>query len=269
MKRGDRPFMPPVVRRGACARAAIDTHHRDGKQLFRFGSINQPDMAIKILVVLLALLSPALRAQTKELDQALRQMETAGKNFRTFTANFSQKKYTAVLQLFDAPESGEFYYARGKDGSALVRQEVARPAPRILTIKGGSATIFQPKINQAQIASLGKHKDKAEYLALGLGQSPAKLKGAYDIRYAGDESVGARACWKLELKPKSAAAAAYFPLITLWLDKTKGIPIQQKLQEPNGDYLLVTFSNEKLNQKIPDSKFEQKLPAGVEIQRLQ
>ncbi len=221
-----------------------------------------------VVLASLALLVPGY-PQADELNAVLRQMESTGRTFRTFSAQFAQKKYTAVLKEFDPPESGEFLYSRAKDGSALLRQEVRNPAPRILTIKGGIATVFQPRINQAQVVSLGKNKDKAEYLALGLGQSPAKLQQTFDITYSGTEPVGGQPCWVINLKPKSAAAAAYFSSITLWIKKASGVPIQQKLQEPNGDYLLVTFSGEKLNRTVADAKFEQKLPSGVDVQRIQ
>lgn len=217
----------------------------------------------------LAFVAVAVYAQKDDLNAVLKQMETTGKGFRTFSALVTQKKYTAVLKEFDPPESGDFSYARAKDGSALLRQEVRIPAPRILTIKGGVATVYQPKIKQAQIVSLGKNKDKAEYLALGLGQSPGKLQQTFDMAYAGLETVGGQPCWVLNMKPKSSAAAAYFSSITLWIKKANGVPVQQKLQEPNGDYLLVTFTSEKLNASIPDSKFEQKLPSDVDIQRIQ
>jgi outer membrane lipoprotein-sorting protein len=204
-----------------------------------------------------------------ELDAPLKKMEATGKSFRTFSAEFSQKKYTAVLKEFDLPETGEFNYARAGDGSALLRQEVKKPASRILTINGGVATVYQPVINQAMIYNLGKNKDKAEYLALGLGQSPAKLRETFEITYGGVDKVGNDATWVINLKPKSASTAAYFSSITLWIKQTNGVPIQQKLQEPNGDYLLVTFSGEKLNAKISGSRFEQKLPKGVDLQRIQ
>jgi len=221
---------------------------------------------------LIVFLAAGLYAQGKpqvELDQALAKMEAVGKTFRSFSANFTQKKYTAVLNEFDTPESGEFLYARARDGSALLRQEVQKPASRILTISGGVATIFQPGVKQAQVVNLGKNKDKAEYLALGVGQSPGKLRESFDIEYQKTESLDGAPCWILLFKPRSQAAAAYFSGITLWIKKASGVPVQEKLQEPNGDYLLVTFAGEKLNVNIPDSKFEQKLPPGTDIQRLQ
>ena len=223
----------------------------------------------RILSALCIILLPVVpsQAQSKGLEQTLKRMESAGKGFQSFQAKLSQKKYTAVLGEFDAPETGEFYYARAKDGSALLRQEITEPATRILTIKGGLATLFQPRIKTARVVNLGKNKDKAEYLALGLGQSPAKLEETFDISYKGVETVGKTPCSILVLKPRSAAAAAYFSSITLWVGEQSGLPVQQKLEEPNGDYLLVTFSEERLNPKLPDSLFEQKLPKDVDIQR--
>ncbi len=220
----------------------------------------------------MTLFAAGLFAQGKpqpELDQALAKMEAVGKTFRSFSADFTQKKFTAVLNEFDTPESGEFLYARARDGSALLRQEVQKPASRILTISGGVATIYQPGVKQAQVVSLGKNKDKAEYLALGIGQSPGRLRESFNIDYRKVESLNGAPCWVLLLKPKSQAAAAYFSGITLWIKKANGVPIQEQLQEPNGDYLLVTFSGEKLNVSIPESRFEQKLPPGTDIQRLQ
>jgi len=207
--------------------------------------------------------------EATELQRVLSQMEAVGKTFRTFTARFSKKKYTAVLEEFDTPETGEFCYARAKDGSALLRQDATSPGRSILTIKGGTATSYQPAIKQAQIVNLGQNKDKAEYLALGIGQSPAKLQETFNLSYQGTEQISGVPCSILVLKPKNPKAAAMFSSITLWIRKSTGIPIQQKLQEPSGDYLLVNFYDEKLNTRIPDSKFEQKLPAGTDIQRLQ
>ncbi len=244
-----RPMSRPVG-------AVMRTHSRRGR--FEL---------LLVAPLMMGLSSAPIPAQS-ELDRAMAKMELAGKSFRSFAANFTQKKYTEVLREFDTPEHGEFYYARAKDGSALLRQEVMKPASRTLTIKGGVATIHQPGVKQAQVVNLGKNRDKAEYLALGLGQSPARLRETFDIKYQGTESVEGSACWALILMPKSSAAAAYFSSITLWIKKASGIPVQEKLQEPNGDYLLVTFSSEKLNISIPASKFEQKLPPGTDIQTL-
>jgi outer membrane lipoprotein-sorting protein len=213
--------------------------------------------------------SDAHGQEDRELQQVLKKMDEVAKSFRAFTARFSQKKYTAVLKEFDTPDTGEFYYSFAKDGSALMRHEITSPGKRILTIKGDVATVYQPVIKQAQIYNLGKQKDLVEYLALGIGQRTAKLQDKFNITYQGSESVNGVPCSILVFKPKDPKAAARLESITIWLNKTSEVPIQYKFEEPSGYYLQVNFLEEKLNVKIPDSKFEQKLPKGVEIQRIQ
>jgi outer membrane lipoprotein-sorting protein len=202
------------------------------------------------------------------LDQVLARMEALGKNFRSFSADFSQRKYIGALKEFDTPDSGIFIYARAQDGSALLRQEFKSPGRKVLTIKGGTATVYQPAINQASIVNLGKNKDKAEFLALGIGQSPAKMRETFNIEYQGEEKIDGIACSVLVLKPKSSSTAAFLTSITLWIKSTNSLPVQQRLQEPNGDYLLNKFANEKLNPKVADSDFEQRLPKNADIQHI-
>jgi outer membrane lipoprotein-sorting protein len=194
--------------------------------------------------------------------------EPAG-DFRTYSADFSQKKYTAVLEEFDIPETGKFYYALARDGSVLMRHQIVSPGDRILTIKDGEATIFNRKINQATPYTLGKRQELAEYLALGIGQSSAKLREKFDISYGGSEPINGEPCTMLVLKPKDPEAKRYLTSITIWLKKSSGTPAQYKFLEPSEDYLLETFSGEKVNEKIDDSMFEANLPKGVEIIRIQ
>jgi outer membrane lipoprotein-sorting protein len=207
--------------------------------------------------------------ENPELQQIFRKMESAGKGFRNFAAKLTQKKYTAILKEFGATETGEFCFARAKDGTAMIRQEITNPGRTILTIKGGTATIFRPGLKEAQIVNLGKNRDKAEFLAIGIGQPPSEMQKSFSIAYQGSETAAGAPCSVLVLKPKDPKAAAFYAAIILWVKQSSGVPVQYKLQEPNNDYLLVTFTEEKLNAKIPDSKFEQKLPNGVLIQKLQ
>ena len=230
----------------------------------------KPKFPICFVLSLISLVPSAYPQATQMPVEVLKKMDGVGKGFRNFTAQFSQRTYTAVLKEFDETETGELTYAIAAGGSALMRVEYKKPGVRILTIKGGVATLFQPSVNQAQIYKLGKNKNKAEYLVLGIGQSPARLQEAYDIQYQGTENVNGAPCWTLLLKPKNSGVSALFSAITLWVKKSTGVPIQDKWQAPNGDYTLITFSNEQLNVKsIPPSKFEQKLPPGVEKQVIQ
>jgi outer membrane lipoprotein-sorting protein len=211
---------------------------------------------------------PQAKNSQAALDQVLTHMESVGKNFRSFAADFTQRKYVALLKEFESTESGRFLYSRAKDGTALLRRECKAPAEKILTIKDGVAVLYQPSLKEAMRINLGANKDKAEYLALGLGQSPAKLRETFDIEYLGEEAVDGVPCSILQLKPKSRGASALYSSITIWVGKSDSLPVQQKLQEPGGDYTLNKFSAERLNPSIAESEFEQKLPKDVAIQQI-
>jgi outer membrane lipoprotein-sorting protein len=216
------------------------------------------------LMVLFSLLLGAGEPEDR-LESVLNCMEKASRNLQSFVADITTTKYTAILERFDHPEKGKFYYKRADNGSALIRLEIADPGERILTIQNDEALSYQPKINSATKYKLGKDKDKAEYLALGIGQSPASLKQTFHITYRGRESVHGTACSILELKPKSPKASSMFSAITVWIKDSTGVSTRMKLEEPFGDYFLVTFSGELLNSRIDDSKFRQILPAHVDM----
>jgi outer membrane lipoprotein-sorting protein len=211
---------------------------------------------------------PQAKNSQAALDQVLAHMEEVGKKFRSFAANFTQKTYTALLKEFGGAESGRFLYSRAKDGTALLKKESKTPAEKILTIKGGTALLYQPSLKEATRVNLGANKDKAEYLALGLGQSPAKLRETFDIEYLGEEAVDGTPCSILQFKPKSHGGSGLFSSITIWVSKSDSLPVQQKLLQPGGDYTLNKFSAEKFNPSIAESEFEQKLPKDVAIQEI-
>ena len=203
-----------------------------------------------------------------ELQKVLNRMDAVAGNFRTFAAKFTQKNYTAVLKEFSAPDTGEFYYARTKDGSVSMRHEIMNPGKRILTIKGDTLTVYRPAIKEAQIASREKMRDIVEYLALGIGQTSAKLREKFKISYKGAESIDNVKCAILVFVPKDAKTAARLACITIWLKESSATPARYKFEEPSEDYLLINFSAEKVNASIPNSKFEQNLPSDVERQKL-
>ena len=206
--------------------------------------------------------------EDRELQAVLDRMDSVAKNFRTFSAKFTQKNYTAVLKEFSAADTGEFYYARTKDGSVLMRHEIMSPGKRILTIKGDTLTVYRPAIKEAQVASREKMRDIVEYLALGIGQSSSKLREKFNISYKGTESIDNVKCAVLVFAPKDPKTASHLASITIWLKESTATPAQYRFEEPSQDYLLLRFSTEKVNAKIPGSKFEQKLPGGVDIQKL-
>lgn len=206
---------------------------------------------------------PAL-SESPSLEGILAKMDQKGETLRSMSARISQKKWTEILQEFDAGESGRFYFLKEK-GSLYLRKEITHPQENVLVIGQGTVLFYQPRIRQAQRYQLGKHGDKAEFLLLGFGSDRAALKQAYHIRLLQQETLDGRLTYVLELAPRSSQVSAYFSKIMLWVDSQWWVPIQQKLVEPSQDYLLIRFEDIRLNDKISRSRFELKLPPGVKV----
>jgi outer membrane lipoprotein-sorting protein len=235
------------------------------KSIFACKSVNKAGAFFLMLLITTLASFGEQDKQSDKLDSVLKRMEKSSGNFKSFEANILTKKYTAVIEAFDPPESGRFFFKRAADGSALIRWEIINPTNKFITVRSDEVVIYKPMIKYAERIKLGEKKDKAEYLALGIGQSPADLQKTFNITYQGSETLNGAACSILELRPKDLKTAAVFSSITLWIKDATGISTQMKLEEPFEDYLLVNFSNEQLNNAISDSKFEQKLPKDVEI----
>ena len=184
-----------------------------------------------VLILSLCFAACAFGQQGKEdpeLQRILNKMDAVAGNFRTFSAKFTQKNYTAVLKEFSAPDTGEFLYARAKDGSVSMRHEIMNPGKRILTIKGDTLTVYRPAIKEAQVASREKMRDIVEYLALGIGQSSAKLREKFKISYKGSESIDNAKCAILVFVPKDAKTADRLASITIWLKESSATPARYR-----------------------------------------
>jgi len=209
---------------------------------------------------------PVVRAQgpSLTLEQVLARMEQKGAGLTTLTASISQKKWTDILEEFDTGEKGRLSFLK-KGGKVFLRRDITQPQETNLVINDGKVTFYQPRIRQAQRYNLGQNKDKAEFLLLGFGSNRAAMKEAYNIRLTGQEKIGNRTTYLLELSPKSQKVSAFFSQIVLWVDSERWIPIRQKLVEPNRDYQLIDFDEVQINPPVKEATFELKLPKGVNV----
>ena len=207
---------------------------------------------------------PAASDTGLSLEEVLSNMDKRGQSLSSMSSTIVQKKWTDILEEFDEGERGTFHFLlEGK--RVFLRKEIAEPQRSILVISDGKLVFYQPKIKQAQRYDLGDKKDKAEFLLLGFTSNKEAMKKAYAIKWLGQDRVGDRDTYVLELTPKSKTVSAHFSQIVLWVDSQLWVPIQQKLVEPTRDYLLFHFDEIKLNDKIKKSHFDLKLPKDVRV----
>jgi outer membrane lipoprotein-sorting protein len=221
------------------------------------------------IAALLALVFMSLSASaqgTYTLEQVLSKMETNGKNFRSMQASMERTKVTVIVND-KAVDSGTVYFAR-RGAAARIMVDITKPEQQRMLIDNGKALLYFPKLKQVQEYFLGKNQDKAEFLLIGFGTSNRDIRKFYDTALVGEEVINGQKTSILELKPKSTQVSALFNKIRLWMDQTKWIPIQTQLTEASGDYMLIKFTNIKMNVKVPDSVFDLKMPKDVKTIKL-
>ena len=188
-------------------------------------------------------------------------MDEMQKDFRSTVADIERTHVTVLVNDKDV-SSGKFYYVRrGKE--PRVKLEISKPMPQSLLIDKGKLQLYTPNLKQVQEASITGHQDKVEmFMALGFGQSSQDLKNNFDVSLTGEEVVDGKKTSILELTPKNRAM---FKSVRMWMDQDKWVAVQIKTTENSGDYMVLKFSNVKLNAGIPDSVFDLKMPKDVRV----
>jgi outer membrane lipoprotein-sorting protein len=211
----------------------------------------------RMMVALLLATGAWAQSNPAGLDRVLAQMDTTAKNFRTTESTFVWDQYQKVIDETDT-QKGRIYFRR-QDNEIQMAADISEPDKKYIVYSGGKVQVYQPKIDQVTEYNPGKNRSDLEsFLVLGFGGSGQELLKAYDVKYAGSETVNGTQAAKLELVPKSAKLRNNIVSITLWIDPARGVSVQQKFLEPSGDYRLAKYSEIQLNQKLPDGAFKLK-----------
>ena len=211
-----------------------------------------------ILSLLILLSAGAAWAQKTPLQQVLQQMDHTAANFHTTQANFVWNQYTKIVDETDV-QKGIVYFRRS--GSQVeMAADISNPEPqKYVLFTGSKIQVYQTKIDQVTESNAGKDRSAFEsFLVLGFGGSGQDMLKSFDVAFGGTENVDGIETAKLELVPKSEKVRNTFDHIWLWIDPARGVSLRQQLFAPGGDYRLATYSDIRLNEKIPDNTFKLK-----------
>jgi outer membrane lipoprotein-sorting protein len=196
-------------------------------------------------------------AEACALDCVLKKMDAAAVNFQTTQANFVFDQYQKVVDETDTQKGTVYYRKSGKEIEMMA--EFKEPDEKFVLYKSGKVQIYTPRIEQVMEYSAGANQDALEsFLVLGFGGSGQDLQKAYDVTYQGQETIDNVATGKLLLIPKNEKTRNNFSQIILWIDLERGISVQQKLIQTQGDYRLAKYSAIKVNGKINNDVFRLK-----------
>ncbi len=221
---------------------------------------SSPGAQAYIGLVSLAMLSSSSAVQAKEpvtLESVLQTMDATAAHFQTAEADFEWDQYQKVVDEHDLQKGTVYYRRSGQEIEMLA--DIKEPDRKYVLYKNGKLQVYQPKIEQVIEYSTGaNHGDIESWLVLGFGGSGQDLKKSFDVSFEGEETIDNFATAKLHLIPKSEKVRNYFSEAFLWIDLKRGISVEQKFMQSQGDSRTARYSAIKLNGKINNDVFRLK-----------
>lgn len=197
------------------------------------------------------------------LQHALARLDKAATGFRGLTANIKKTSYTAIIKE-STEEQGRMTLFRPKPKDLRMLVEFDKPEVRAVAFQNRKIQIFYPKLMTVQEYDLGKQASLVDqFLLLGFGTSSKELKQSYDIKHTGEEVLPGGKADRLEMVPKSEEARKSVKRIEIWISQADGVTVQQKVHQPSRDFVLISYSDIKLNPAMTEDSVKLKLPKGV------
>ncbi len=200
--------------------------------------------------------------RAESLSEILARMDKDGSSFVSMTATLNRVQHTAIIDE-DDKDTATVRLKRSSDG---LRGYVAfaEPNRRFVGFKSGKLQVYTPKTNTVEVYDLGKHAGMVDqFLLMGFGTSGKELQKSYKISSAGTETIGGKQATRLVLVPKSNEAKQYFQSLELWIPQGASYPVQEKIHKNEQDYILISYSDIKINPPLADKDLELRLPSGV------
>jgi len=205
-----------------------------------------------------------IAAHAQNLDAVLNSMDQAAASFHSAQADFVADQYQKVVDDHDI-QKGTIFFRRQGDAVEMAADFTA-PDKKNVLFSNGVVSYYQPAIDQVTQYSAGKNKaDFESFLVLGFGGRGHDLAKSYDVKFGGMEQVDGVNAGKLELTPKSPKVLSMFNKITLWIDPARGVSVQQRFDEPSGDYRVTKYSNIQINKKLPNDAFKLKTTGKTKV----
>ena len=217
-----------------------------------------------IAVVGWVVLCGVTASHAQDLQSALASMDRAAANFRSAQCDFVSDQYQKVVDDHDLQKGTMYFRRQGTDVDMAA--DITSPDKKYVLFTGTLLSVYQPSIDQVTQYNPGKNKaDFESFMVLGFGGSGRDLSKLFDVKYSGSEQVQGVNAAKLELTPKSQRVRNMFSTITLWIDPARGVSVQQRYDEPSGDYKLTKFSNIEINRKISNDVFKLKTTGHTKV----
>jgi outer membrane lipoprotein carrier protein len=210
-------------------------------------------------VVTAAVVSPVRAAGPVSLETVVKKIQEQQKKTATMQADFRQEKELALLSK---PEVSTGSFTFSKPSNVLWNYDAPKRVQMV--IAGGLMTTYYPDLRKAESIDVKRFEDRI-FKYMGASGAIDELARYFDFTFTDKPSQGT---FVLDLKPKTKAVAKRVQRIKIWIDRTKYLTTKIEYVEGDGDITRYEFTNIRINEPIPASRFALTLPQGVKVEQM-
>jgi outer membrane lipoprotein carrier protein len=213
------------------------------------------------LLVVSALLGGAasLNAAPVSLAQVIKKIQEQQKKTSTLQADFRQEKELALLAKPEV-STGKFVFSRPSN----VLWTYEAPKKVQMVIANGALTTYYPELGKAERIDVKKFEDRI-FKYMGATGAIEELARYFDFTFTDSKS---KPVYVLDLTPKNKAVAKRVQRIKLSIDKKTYLTSKIEYVEGDGDITRYEFTNLRINEPVPPSRFALSMPASVRVEQM-
>jgi outer membrane lipoprotein-sorting protein len=215
------------------------------------------NFVMSALCVSLAAL-PATAANVT-IETVIKKIQETQKKTSTLQADFRQEKEMALLAKPEV-STGTFVFSRPNN----VLWTYAAPKRVQMVIADGFMTTYYPDLRKAEKIDVKRFEDRI-FKYMGATGAIDELARYFDFTFTDSKS---KPVYVLDLTPKNKAVAKRVQRIKLWIDKQSYLTTRIEYVEGDGDITRYEFTNLRINEPVPASRFAISLPSNVKVEQM-
>ncbi|MBJ6727897.1 LolA family protein [Geomesophilobacter sediminis] len=215
----------------------------------------------------------ATSAFAADLNQVVKTLEEGYGTLNDVQAAFSQKTTISSVKR-EQKGGGELYIKKGSGSNALFRFNYDRPKQQIVS-NGKQVWYYLPENKQVMVMSMAQLFEGGKSVALNYLTGMGHVSRDFNAKFAAEQK-DKKGNYIIELTPKQKNPAIAKLQLTISGDAVEkfvahGRPsypfpiVSSVMTDQVGNITRIEYSNVKTNKGISSSKFEFKVPSGVEV----
>ncbi|MGI9014416.1 MAG: LolA family protein [Phycisphaerales bacterium] len=192
--------------------------------------------------------------QDAQLWTQLKVMEPLAASITTVQAVFTQWRYSPLLKE-PLKSSGEVFVA---EGNTLWHTQ--QPRETFMLVSAEELRMYYPQENLLEVYDIGR-------LGGELASSPVPRIEALRTRFSMTSLTMAEKTISVQLAPKDADLAEFVSRVEVRIQRETALAERIEIFDAEGERTVISFTEIKVNEPLPQGKVQLNLPADVRITR--